>query len=125
MTRAVPEWRGRTDDSPLPTKVKLRVLEREGRICRICGNPIAPGDGCDFHHDPPLADGGEHRESRIFPVHRKCHRLITAREAQQRAESRATIASHYGLKKPRQQLRSRGFDKAAPQHSATRPLEKT
>lgn len=123
--RTIEEWRGRTDDVAIPQRVQLRILERENRICKICGNTIVPGDGCDFHHDPPLADGGEHRESRIFPTHRKCHRLVTAREAKQRAESRTTIAHHYGLTKAKRPLRSRGFTRAAKQHNATRPIERT
>lgn len=101
MPRSIEEWRGKDDNAPIPQRVKLRVFEREGRLCRICGLPIEVGDGVDFHHDPPLADGGEHRESRIFPVHRRCHRMQTAREALARAESRATVAHHYGISRPR------------------------
>lgn len=102
--RTIPEWRGKHDDAPIPERVKLRCFERENRICLLCGNDIRPGDGTDFHHKTPLADGGEHRESNIYPVHRKCHRIATAREAQERAINRSVVKSHYGLKEP-----SRGF----------------
>jgi 5-methylcytosine-specific restriction protein A len=122
MSRAIPEWVARHDDQAIPRKVGLRVLEANDRKCWICGNEIAPGAGTDIHHKTPLADGGRHAESNLAPVHRKCHRL-TAREAQERAESRATIASHYGLKKPKMQ--GRGFRKAPPQLTASRPITRT
>jgi 5-methylcytosine-specific restriction protein A len=46
-------------------------------------------------------DGGAHRESQIYPVHRKCHRMVTAKEALARAETRATVKKHYGIKTPK------------------------
>ena len=98
MPRSIPEWIGTTDDAMPPQNVKLRILKRDHYRCRICGQKICDGDGTDFHHDPPLADGGENRESRIFPVHRKCHRMRTAQEALQRAEARGSKARAFGIK---------------------------
>jgi 5-methylcytosine-specific restriction protein A len=98
--RTIPEWRGKHDNAAIPERVKLRCFEREERVCLLCGQTILSGDGTDFHHKVPLADGGEHRESNIYPVHRKCHRLATAQEAHERALNRATVKSHYGLKEP-------------------------
>lgn len=123
MSRAVPEWVGKTDDSAIPEKVGLRVFETHDRKCWLCGNVIRPGDGMDIHHVTPLADGGRHAESNLVPVHRKCHRLQTAMEALVRTKHRNTVKSHYGIKKP-SRLRSRGFDKAPPQLSASRPIRK-
>ncbi len=99
--RSIEEWISKHDDQAIPDRVKLRIFEREQRKCQICGGDIRPGDGVDYHHVPALADGGEHRESRIFPVHRKCHRLTTAKEALERAETRTTIKKHYGIAKPK------------------------
>jgi 5-methylcytosine-specific restriction protein A len=98
MARSVDEWVAKHDDQAIPDKVKLRIFEREGRKCQICGGDIRPGDGTDYHHVPALADGGAHRESQIYPVHRKCHRMVTAKEALARAETRATVKKHYGIK---------------------------
>jgi 5-methylcytosine-specific restriction protein A len=101
MARSVEEWKGKTDDSAIPDRVKLRVFERERRVCKLCGNLIRPGDGVDFHHWTPLADGGEHAESNLYPVHRHCHKLTTAKEALGRAETRTAIKKHYGIAKPK------------------------
>jgi len=32
MPRSIPEWIGRIDDTPVPPRVRLRALERFGRI---------------------------------------------------------------------------------------------
>lgn len=101
MPRAVDEWVGKSGDAKIPDRVRIRVFERHGRRCALCGNEVKPGDGTDFDHAVPLADGGEHRETNLRPVHRKCHRLKTAREAQERASVRAVVAKTYGLKSPK------------------------
>lgn len=123
MSRAIPEWQGRTDDSAIPEKVALRVFEAYDRKCFLCGNLIRPGDGLDIHHKTPLIDGGRHAESNLVPVHRKCHRLQTAQEAHDRTEHRDTVKSHYGIKR-KSRLRSRGFTPAPPQLTASRPIRK-
>lgn len=110
MSRSVPEWVAKHDDQAIPDRVRLRVFERHGRCCAICGGGIRAGDGTDFDHETPLADGGEHRESNLRPVHRKCHRLKTAREAHERAKNRAKVAKAYGLRKPKHKWPSRPFN---------------
>lgn len=108
--RTIPPWVGRTDDAKIPERVRIRILERQrdelGRpICPECGLPIRPGDGAEFDHEVPLIDGGKHAESNLRAIHRRpCHANKTAAESTQRAENRATVKSHYGLKEP-----SRGF----------------
>jgi 5-methylcytosine-specific restriction endonuclease McrA len=124
MPRSIPEWIGRTDDSAIPEKVQLRVFEANERRCFLCGNLIRPGDGMDIHHKTPLIDGGRHAESNLVPVHRKCHRIQTAREAQERAEHRGTVKSHYGIRTSKRKLQGPGFRKAPPQLKASTPLKK-
>lgn len=123
MSRAIPEWVAKHDDQAIPEKVQLRCFERDKRRCFLCGNLIRPGDGLDFHHRTPLIDGGRHAESNLVPVHRKCHRLQTAREATERASIRATVKSQYGIRKP-SRLSGPGFRKSEPQRSASRPIDK-
>lgn len=106
MPRSCPEWIGKTPDSAIPPRVKLRIADRqrpatgELPICPCCGQPIRDGDGTDFDHVIPLIDGGRHAESNLRAVHRRCHRLKTAREAQERAEVRARQKSALGIKRP-------------------------
>jgi 5-methylcytosine-specific restriction enzyme A len=58
----------------------------------------------DYDHETALADGGKHSEANLRAKHRRCHKLKTAREAQDRAINGRKVAHHYGLKQP-----SRGF----------------
>jgi len=121
MPRSSSTWHSDNHDAAIPQRVKLRVFERDNRICFLCGQPIRTSDGLDFHHRKPLIDGGEHSEANLVPVHRKCHRLQTAREAQERAEARATVKHHYGITAPKTKWAKRPLGGGNHQHTATRP----
>lgn len=126
-TANIKEWKGRTDDSAVPDGVQLRIADRqrptalELPLCHCCDQPIRDGDGMDLDHVVPLIDGGAHAESNLRAVHRKCHRMKTAREAHARAEYRAKQKSALGIRK-RSSFQSQGFRPAPPQNSATREI---
>lgn len=112
MARSIPEWQGRTDDAAIPLRVSLRVCDRQKNeagliVCAYCGQVIHPGDGVDMDHKTALADGGQHAEGNLQAVHRRCHKLKTAKEAQSRAIHRKKVAHHFGVRK----AKSRGFQK--------------
>lgn len=109
MARTVKtEWRGKTDNHMPPPKVRQRILERENHICHICGGKIdKPGWHAD--HVPPLKDGGENRESMIKPAHAKCHRLLTAKQAIERAPIERKKLKHSGAIQPKRNWKGRGF----------------
>lgn len=104
MTRAAPEWRGKTDDTRVPNRVRLRIFAREGERCHITGRKIAAGEAWDLDHKIPLRDGGEHRESNLFPALRAEHRRKTAQEATERAKVDRIRKRRIGIRKA-----SRGF----------------
>jgi 5-methylcytosine-specific restriction protein A len=103
--RTIPEWIGRNDDAKIPDRVKLRILRRENYICFLSTTPIRDGDKVEFHHRIALRDGGEHRESNIYPVHRKFHRLETAKQALARAEVDHREKRSFGIRKAKQPFR--------------------
>jgi 5-methylcytosine-specific restriction protein A len=80
MARKLPEWRGKTDDSRPPPRVRLRIFDREKGVCHECHQPILPGEKWQCDHRPALVNGGQNRESMMFPVHDGCHRNRTARD---------------------------------------------
>lgn len=123
MSRAVPEWIGKTPDSKIPDRVKLRIFEREGGRCHISGRKIMVGEPYDFDHKIALINGGEHRESNLFPALRNKHREKTAKDVAEKARTYAVKAKHV---LPRQPSRwsSRPFPKREPAHSATTPPRK-
>lgn len=98
MSRRIPEWQGKTDDSAIPSEVKLRIWNRAEGHCQICTRKILAGEVKHFDHVTPLADGGLHAESNLQIACVACHTDKTAGEATERAKVRAVAKSVLGLK---------------------------
>lgn len=49
-----------------------RILARDGWVCHICGELVAPGE-LSFDHIVPLAKGGAHTESNLAVAHKACN----------------------------------------------------
>lgn len=111
MARSVSEWQGRNDDAMPPPRVRQRILERENKTCYICGGVIQDGQGFELDHKEELKDGGANVESNLFPTHPKCHRRKTAEKAVERAPIERKKQKHTGAKKPKGEIKSRGFEK--------------
>lgn len=123
MARALPEWIGKTDDSKVPDRVRLRIFEREGGACWISGRKITPADKWDLDHKVALINGGEHRESNLFPALRDKHREKTRQDVAEKAASARVRQKHLGIR-PAPTMRSAGFAPRQKQRSATRRLTK-
>lgn len=121
--RSIPEWIGKHPDQAVPSRVRLRIFERYRGRCHLSGRKIMPGDAWDLDHIIALVNGGQHRETNLAPALRDKHREKTRADVAEKARAARIQAKHLGIKKP-SRLRSRGFAKAPPQHSATRPLTK-
>lgn len=78
MSRSVPEWIGKTSDTPIPPRVRLRIFEAHGGVCHLSGRRIQAGEPWDCDHIVALVNGGEHRESNLAPALRDKHREKTA-----------------------------------------------
>ena len=101
MTRSVPEWIGKTDDSAIPPRVRLRVfIAHEGK-CHLTGRRIQPGEAWDLDHVQALCNGGEHRESNLAPALRQAHRRKTAGDVKQKAKADRIAKKHIGIRSGR------------------------
>lgn len=110
--RSIPEWIGSTPDAKIPPRVRLRIFEREGGRCYLSGRKIMPGDQWDLDHRQALCNGGEHRESNLFPALREPHREKTAADVSTRAKTDRIRKKHLGLwPAPSRKLQGRGFPK--------------
>jgi 5-methylcytosine-specific restriction protein A len=87
LMRSVDEWVGKTDDSPVPPRVRLRVFERHGGICHISGRQIRPGEKWEVEHVVALANGGSHCESNLAPALVGPHRQKTAQDRKIKAKN--------------------------------------
>lgn len=77
MGRKVDEWKGRTDETPVPPRVKLRICARQNDCCDECSLPFDVKRKPEFDHRPALINGGENRESKIVAVCSQCHKART------------------------------------------------
>lgn len=65
MSRSVPEWIGKSDDSAIPPRVRLRVWDRELGRCHRCTRDIEPHSAWIIEHLKALINGGENREANL------------------------------------------------------------
>lgn len=98
--RSVPEWVGKTDDDPIPPRVRLRVFDRFDGFCHLSGRKIRAGEPWDCDHRIALANGGEHRESNLVPVLKEPHRLKTKEDVAEKSRVAKRRKSFLGIKKP-------------------------
>lgn len=110
MTRTVKEWKGRTPDSKIPPRVKLRVWEAHKGVCHISGRKIAAGEAWECDHVVALINGGEHREANLAPALRDKHREKTAADVKEKATVARKAKANLGLKPaPAKPIQSAGF----------------
>ena len=110
MARSVEEWIGKTDDSKIPGRVRLRVFDRHNGICHISGRKISAGEAWQCDHIVALANGGEHRESNLAPALTEPHKDKTKSDVAEKSRVVRKRKKHLGIKKARTMTRWRRFD---------------
>lgn len=107
MSRSVPEWRGATDDSQPPQRVRVRVFGRmEGR-CGECTRKIAAGESWTLEHLIALINGGENREKNLGVTCGWCLPDKNAEDVAVKSKTYDMRRKHLGLAKPK----GRGFQR--------------
>jgi 5-methylcytosine-specific restriction enzyme A len=110
MPRAVPEWIGKTPDSKVPDRVRVRVFEFFDGICQLCTAPILQARDYEVDHRKALIAGGEHRETNLQPVHFWCHAAKTRQDVCYKAKSYRIRRKRIVGQKPRSITMWRKFD---------------
>ena len=121
MPRSVPIWQGRTDDSAVPPRVKLRVWDREQGKCHRCRRDIPADDAWIIEHRQAIILGGANAEGNLCLSCSWCKPAKDAEDVAQKAKTAAVRSKHLGIR-PAPTMRSAGFAKRPPQRSATRPI---
>jgi 5-methylcytosine-specific restriction protein A len=125
MTRSVPEWIGKTSDSAVPPRVRLRIFLRyEGRCQCGCNRLIRPGEAWECEDTIALINGGERRESNLKPWLKGHQKEKTAADVAEKSRVYRKAAKHRGITTKRAKIVSRGFAKSPPQRKASAPIEK-
>jgi hypothetical protein len=123
MARSVEEWIGKTDDSAIPPRVKLRVWDRCGGKCHRCERKIAAGDAWIIEHLHALILGGQNRENNLGLTCSWCKPIKDAEDVAAKAKTAAVKSKHLLPRAP-SRLRGQGFPKREGQRTATRPIER-
>lgn len=99
MTRAVPEWIGKTDDTPPPARVKRRILERHGWLCYLTKIDLRAVKASDiqFDHIKAIINGGENRESNLAPAWKPAHAAKTRKDVAEKSRIAGKVKHHYAL----------------------------
>lgn len=127
MARRLPEWIGSSADAVVPPRVRVRIFDRyEGRCQCGCNRKIMAGEKWDAEDKVALINGGERRESNLRPFLVGHQKTKTAADVAEKSRVYRKRAKSIGvdLRPSRRKMRSAGFRKAAPQRSASRPLER-
>src|SRR5262245_10360065 len=99
MARTVPEWIGKTDDDPVPPRVRLRQFERDNGCCRGCGRKLRPGDKWKTDHIKALINGGENREKNLQTLGECCEPQKTANDVAEKSDVYESRLRHVGIKR--------------------------
>ena len=109
--RSVPEWIGKTSDTPVPPRVKLRVFEHYNGVCYLSKRKIKPGEAWDMDHIIAICNGGQNRENNLAPALTKSHRTKTATDLAEKAKIDKIRKRHLGITKPKSNLSNSKFKK--------------
>ena len=106
-------------------QVKLEALRRAAGKCEAvaCGALF----GVKFHFDHDIADGlgGEPTLENCAVLCHACHDEKTRKhDVPLIAKVKRITDKHNGIRSARQKIQSAGFRKAAPQRTASRPIER-
>jgi 5-methylcytosine-specific restriction enzyme A len=111
MTRALPEWIGRTADSVIPARVRLRIFEAQGGCCDECGRKMGvAGERWEVDHAKALILGGENRETNLRALCRNCHAGKTREDVAQKSTEARKRKKHLGLDRPKRKMSYRRFN---------------
>jgi 5-methylcytosine-specific restriction endonuclease McrA len=99
MSRSVEAWVGRTDDTAIPPRVRLRVWEAACGRCQICGRKLGPADKWDVDHITAIVNGGAHSEANMQVACSWCHKAKTAEDVATKAKGARIRMRHAGIKR--------------------------
>ena len=99
MSRSVEMWSGKTDDTPAPPRVRLRVWERCEGKCHRCGRKIRPGEGWTLEHLKALINGGKNNEANLCLTCDWCLPVKNAVDVAEKSKVYAIRSKHLGIRK--------------------------
>lgn len=97
MSRSTDEWIGKTDDTAIPPRVKLRIHAKAEGMCAVCSLEASTGQ---YDHIIPLIIGGQNRETNLQLLCVPCHKGKTRLDVKLKAKVARVRKRHIGIRKP-------------------------
>jgi 5-methylcytosine-specific restriction endonuclease McrA len=111
MSRSLQEWIGKTDNTPFPPRVRLRIFARDDGCCQCgCDRKIGPGESWQTDHTIALINGGQNRENNGRTILTEHHRVKTAEDVAEKSKVYRLKSKHLGVKKRKRTIPGRKFD---------------
>ncbi len=110
MARTTEEWIGKSDDSAIPPRVKLRIFEEYKGHCNKCTCKIVGKLIPQYDHIIALINGGENRESNLQLICSECHKSKTTLDVAEKSQMYHKRIRAAGIKKRRRTIPGRKFD---------------
>lgn len=85
MSRSLPEWCGKNDDTPIPPRVKIRVFDRSDGCCASCHRSVGGRLRPIYDHIVALINKGENRESNLQLLCHECSGTKSAADVQEKS----------------------------------------
>jgi 5-methylcytosine-specific restriction endonuclease McrA len=85
MPRSLTEWIGKTDDTPIPPRVKLRIFDKHQGRCAECDRKITGRLRAVFDHALALINDGSNAESNLRLLCNECHAPKTAEDVREKS----------------------------------------
>jgi hypothetical protein len=120
MARSTPEWIGKTVDTPVPPRVRLRVWDKHLGICQLSLTQIKTGEAWECHHVVGIEEGGENRENNLVPALVEPHKRETARQKALKKTINRQRKKHLGITAPKRKIRSAPFQSSGKQARITK-----
>lgn len=91
---------------------RAAIFRDNDGVCHICTRKIAAGEPWQVEHVKARGLQGPDTDDNLRPAHVDCHAGKTRKDRAIMADADRALLRHVGLKpKPKQKIRSRGFEK--------------
>jgi len=97
VARSTEEWIGKTDDSAIPPRVRLRVFASSNGHCVVCNCRLV-SNRWQADHITALINGGENRESNLRAVCSNCQTVKTKADVAEKSKINRIRLKHIGVK---------------------------
>jgi len=94
MSRSVALWSSDNPNAAIPKRVRVRVFERAGGCCEICGRKLGPADKWQADHIVALVNQGQHSEANLRVACDWCHKAKTREDVAIKAETYRVRSKH-------------------------------